>query len=533
MLHPRTPAEPLWRHLPLVLGLAFAGRAAVALSGDFVLHPDEIMQYLEPAHRLVFGAGVTFWEYFYGARSWVVPGLVAGVLALCDAMGLGQPQWYVGGVKLVFCALSLAIPAGMYVFARRHFGETAARVALLAGASWYELVGFSHKPMAEFVSAAPLMVLLAIAARPADPGDRAVWPAALLAVLASAVRMQYAPLALVLLGIVFLRTRKKVRLVLATAGFALAVGVFDAITWDGGLFHSYVANLRFNLVVGEMRAAESPPWQFLEWLALAGAGLGVACCAGALLRPRRYALLVALIAVVLAAHSLQAHKEYRFVFVVVPLWLLIGADLVARGAERSRLGRWIGPIAASVFAGVSIAGILNALPLQDRVYRAWSSETGLVRFVRGQDPVFAAYRYLAAAPGVGAVWHTDRPHYNLPGYYHLHRAIPFYDTLTQHLIGRDGSGLADSVSHIVTEDADLSVSGYSLERRFGAVRILRREALEPQVRRWQGYRPVLVHDFTYRIMSRIDPRAPFPPADAGIRFAPARPSPAPRVEITP
>ena len=91
--------------------------------------------------------------------------------------------------------------------------------------------------------------------------------------------MQYAPLALVLLGIVFLRTRKKVRLVLATAGFALAVGVFDAITWDGGLFHSYVTNLRFNLVAGEMRAAESAPWQFLEWLALAGAGLGVVCCA--------------------------------------------------------------------------------------------------------------------------------------------------------------------------------------------------------------------------------------------------------------
>ena len=33
-----------WRLLPLVLALAFVVRAAVALSGDFVLHPDEIMQ---------------------------------------------------------------------------------------------------------------------------------------------------------------------------------------------------------------------------------------------------------------------------------------------------------------------------------------------------------------------------------------------------------------------------------------------------------------------------------------------------------
>ena len=157
LLHPAPPDERPWKFLLPVLALAFVARAAIALSGDFVLHPDEIMQYLEPAHRLVFGNGVTYWEYFYGARSWLVPGLVAGVLKLFDIVGLGQPAWYVGGVKLVFCAISLLIPAGMYFFARWHFGEPAARVALLMGAFWYELVGFAHKPMTEFVATALLM----------------------------------------------------------------------------------------------------------------------------------------------------------------------------------------------------------------------------------------------------------------------------------------------------------------------------------------------------------------------------------------
>ena len=164
LLHPRATGRP-WKYLPLVLALALVARAVVALSGDFVLHPDEIMQYLEPAHRLVFGSGVTYWEYFYGARSWLVPGTVAGVLKLFDAVGLGQPFWYVGGVKLLFCAISLTIPAGMYVFARRHFGETAGRAALLAGAFWYELAGFAHKPMTEFVATAPLVALLALCVR--------------------------------------------------------------------------------------------------------------------------------------------------------------------------------------------------------------------------------------------------------------------------------------------------------------------------------------------------------------------------------
>ena len=620
MLHPRPAGGAPWKHLPLVLALAFAVRAAVALSGDFVLHPDEIMQYLEPAHRLVFGAGITFWEYFYGARSWLVPGLVAGVLALFDSVGLGQPRWYVGGVELTFCAISLAIPAGMYFFARHHFSEAAARAALLAGAFWYELAGFAHKPMTEFVATAALVPLLALCVRPAGLRDRSVWPAVGLAVLAGAVRLQYAPLALVLLGVVFLRSQGKMRLALATAGLVLAVGVFDAVTWDGGLFHSYVTNVRFNLALGAMRAGESPPWQYLEWLAIAGAGLGVACVVAALLRPGRYAFLLALIALVIAIHSLQEHKEYRFVFVVVPLWLLIGADLVTRATEfghrAHRLGspergasiperrarnpedgtrvpedgtrvpergaripergaripedgkrvpgaglesrsaglesggragrgsnrnpedgkrvpergaripedgkrvpeRGIGATAAGLFAAVSVAGVLNALPFQDRLYRAWSNETGAVRFVRRHDPIFAAYRHLATAPGVGAVWQTDRAHYNLPGYYYLHRAIPFYDTVTVDSIRRGGPELTATVSHIVSADPDLAVPGYSVEREFGAVRILRRDESEPPVRRWQAYAPVLVDELTIRIMRRVDPHAPPAPANAGIRF---------------
>ena len=549
ILHPQAPQSAPWRYLTLVLALAFAIRAGVALSGDFVLHPDEIMQYLEPAHRLVFGSGVTFWEYFYGARSWLVPGLVAAVLALFDALGLGEPRWYVAGVKLVFCATSLAIPAGMYFFARRHFGEAAARAALIAGAFWYELVGFAHKPITEFVATAALMALLALTVRPAEAArTQAVWPAAALAVFFGAVRLQYAPIAALLLGIVFVRTAKRMRLVLIAAGLTLAVGIFDAVAWDGRLFHSYATNVLYNLVLGAMLAGESPPWRYLEWIALAGGGLGVLCIVVAAWRPGRYGLLLALIALILAMHSVQSHKEYRFVFAVVPLWLLIGADLTARAgammAGRAG-GRALGPsrtgsspagvcaaVCAGVFGAVSAAGIMNALPGQDRVYSVWSHEPVAVRFVHDQDSIFAAYRYLATAPGVDAVWQLDRPHWQLPGYYYLHRAIPFYDTSMRSLIERSGADVTALASHLVTGNPTLSVSGYSVERTFGAVRILRRDVDAPPVRRWQEYAPVLVNDLNDAIMRRIDPQAPLPPANWNIRFADP-PPPATRTEVRP
>ena len=501
----------------MVLAAALAVRAAVALAGDFVLHPDEIMQYLEPAHRLAFGNGVVFWEYFYGARSWLVPGAVAAALKLFALVGVVQPADYVAGVKVGFCVVSLAIPAGMYFFARRHFGETSARAALVAGACWYELAGFAHKPMTEFVSTALLLALLALVVCQAVNDARSVWLSALVALLASAVRVQYAPLAFGLLVVLFVRTRKRMQLVIAATAFALAVGTFDAATWDGGLFHSYVNNIRFNLLLDEMRSGESPAYQYLEWLLLAGGGLSVLAAGAASLKLRRYGFLLLLTALVLAMHSLQAHKEYRFVFAVIPIWLLIAADIWARFTSRS--GVRMGALAASAFAAVSLTGIVGALPGQDTVYKAWSRESGVVAFVADHDPIFAAYRYLASAEGVKAVWQVDRAYINLPGYYYLHRDVPLYDRGTGlAMIGRDVKAIRASVSHIVTGDPSTSVPGYSLEQQFDGIRILRRDENGGEVRNWEARTPTLVHDLVENIMNRISSTSPIPPENAGIRF---------------
>ena len=70
----------LWCWFFPVLALGFAARVAVAIISDVPLHYDEVMQYLEQAHRLVFGYGIVPWEYREGTRSWIVPGFIAGIL---------------------------------------------------------------------------------------------------------------------------------------------------------------------------------------------------------------------------------------------------------------------------------------------------------------------------------------------------------------------------------------------------------------------------------------------------------------------
>ena len=502
LLHPQTPVEPVWKYFWPVLAVAFAARAGIALAGDFVLHPDEITQYLEPAHRLVFGNGIIYWEFFYGARSWLVPGAVAVVLALFDAIGLGEPGWYVGGVKLMFCAVSLLIPGGMYFFARRHFGESSARVALFAGAFWYELVGFAHKPMTEFNATAVSMALLALCARPSTP--RTAWLVALLAVLTAAIRMQYAPLALALLGLVFLRSEKhaKMQLAVAAVAFFLAVGIFDAVAWDAGLFHSYLVNVHFNLAFAVMRSGSSPAYQFLWWLSYYSMGLFLLCIAPALRDFRRYGLSLALIALVLIIHSAGAHKEYRFVFVVIPLYLLVGADLVVRFA--AHIGRSVWVYACVVFVAVTLAGIA-ARP---------------VRYIRNQAPIYATHRYLATAADVAAVWYVDWYYLFLPCYYYLHREIPFYDAATgrRNNIDKDAATLLASVSHIVSKDPNFVAPGYVVEQAFGDFRILRREENALPVRQWQTFTPIVIFDYVDPIMQRMASDVPSPPINHNIRF---------------
>ncbi len=65
-------------------GVRAAHGGAVLWPG--IHYPDEVMQSLEQAHRLVFGSGLVPWEFRDGARSWLLPGMLAVPMWLGDAV---------------------------------------------------------------------------------------------------------------------------------------------------------------------------------------------------------------------------------------------------------------------------------------------------------------------------------------------------------------------------------------------------------------------------------------------------------------
>lgn len=113
-------------HVVAVIGLCI--RVASVFAFDSIHHPDEIFQYSEQAHRLVFGYGYVPWEYRFGIRSWLVPGFIAIWLFLLKALQIDAPIAYVTIIKILFCILSTSLIYANYVIGKNLASEMAGRL---------------------------------------------------------------------------------------------------------------------------------------------------------------------------------------------------------------------------------------------------------------------------------------------------------------------------------------------------------------------------------------------------------------------
>jgi len=117
-------------------------------------------------------------------------------------------------------------------------------------------------------------------------------------------------------------------------GFA---GWLDAWLW-GTPFVSYYNNVVFNLLHGVSEIfGRGPMLWYLYQLSLASAGLYLIAIGYGIWVWRRSWPILVLLACVLVPHSLISHKEYRFVFLAVPLVLVLLADAAVSGLPQLHL----------------------------------------------------------------------------------------------------------------------------------------------------------------------------------------------------
>ncbi len=483
-----SPVGVRWEYFWHVLLAAFVARAGVALSGEFVLHPDEIMQYLEPAHYAAFGNGVLFWEYLGGARSWLIPGTIAVLLKSLDAIGLGQPSVYIPVVKLFFCLVSLLLPWAMYRFTRITVGEQAGRLALLFGCFWYELVAMAHKPFTEFVGTAIFMTALALCVGRRAEQRGNLFAIGLLAALVGAVRLQYAPiaLALLLLRSANLCRNQMMSLWAGALATTVMVGIFEWQTW-GAPFHSYLLNFVVNLNLNFGGNIESSPWALIgQLIAASGGGALLAFIVGARMG-KRHLLILSIGVATLLLHLPQKHHEYRFLYLMIPCWLMLLAAWIAQldsSTIATRLRRYL-PIAMLVFG---VPALLNVFPWQSWVYENYLEEREFY-YLRNQDPTFEVMSFLAKQDDVRGVI-ARNVYVKIGGYYYLHHAVPFYSvhSLRDVLEQRPGTPLKSLASHIITDTSDpLLIAREDFEPllHHGDITLWRRINNDQEVLRWR------------------------------------------------
>jgi hypothetical protein len=438
-----------WVLLVGISALAFLVRFCAGLKYPNIIWPDEIFQSIEQAHRLAFGNGVVPWEWKNGLRSWLFPGFLAGVMKVTGWMGAGSGG-YMAAVTLVLCALSAAIVPAVFLWERRRVSIEGAAIAAAICVVWFELIYFAPKALGEVAGTHLMVVGVILADMGLDDGNRRrICAGSVLLGLAACLRMQLAPA--ILLALAWLSIKEiyrcskrpgrvgvmyymaaPARLFAWAAIPVILAGAVDWATWSFP-FQSFIKNYEANIKEGvsDMYGSSAGDAYMIAFRKVWGWWAPAAVffiLLGAANRP----LMLAMALAILGLHSRIGHKEYRFVYPVIVMGLVLAscgaAELVnlVRG-KTGRRSAAIGTAAAlaAIWTAASITlsagytkdktGISQFDPLGPRISN-WKRLGGAIRAFdeTGAD---------ASACGV-ALQGIDL--FATGGYSHLHRDIPLF-----------------------------------------------------------------------------------------------------------
>jgi hypothetical protein len=308
-------------------------RVGVALRFPNEAHADEILEMQEPAHHLAYGYAVVAWEWREGARSWVFPAFLAGVMRATDWMGAGSAG-YQTGIIIVLSLLSLTTIWFGFAWGKRAGGTEAAILAAGACAIWYELVYFAPKTLTEVVATDALLPGLYLGMYGARFQEKTrMFLAGIFCGLAMSLRIQLAP-AVACAALYFCYANWRKRILPLAAGLLVPVvgfGLVDALTWSHP-FQSFL--LYFRAHANELsaptlsstyaagRTARIEPWYGYPRMLFAHLGPLVLLI---LLGIRRSPLLGWVVLIHLVFHSLFHFGAVRYLYPMTPLEITLAA----------------------------------------------------------------------------------------------------------------------------------------------------------------------------------------------------------------
>ncbi|XP_048887452.1 GPI mannosyltransferase 3 [Brienomyrus brachyistius] len=316
--------------------------------------PDEYWQSLEVSHRMVFGYGYLTWEWTERIRSHSYPVLIAILYKMLHILGYDTVQLLVWSPRLIHAFLAAMADVKLYAFVRRLEHRDVARwtyfCQLSSWFTWYCCTRTLTNTMET------ILTTLALCYYPV-PGSKSHSSSKYLSLVALAILVR--PTALIvwmpLLGFHFLQEDDKLKLIM---NHALPIGAFTlglSTVLDCILYGKWTLVqlnfLRFNIWhnVAEFYGSHPWHWYFTQGCPVVLGPHLLFFIHGCTLTPKRYRILLAAVIWTVLIYSLLPHKEFRFVYPVLPLCMLFC------GFSLARLRSWRRPAAGALV-------LMNLLP---------------------------------------------------------------------------------------------------------------------------------------------------------------------------
>ena len=329
------------RPLPVILAVALTVRVVVALAFPNVMAADEVFQFLEQAHRLVYGGGLVPWEFQIGLRNWAIPLLLAPPMALGRLLS-PDPAFGLALIRVLLCVASLSIVVCAERGGERLYGTRGGWIAGGFAALWPDLWLMAPHVLEESLAAYVLVPAVYLIDWPRqDENACRIASAGFLLGITFVLRLQLAP-AIAVAGLFLCGgDLRRWRLALPAAALpVLAAGLLDWFTW-GQPFRSFWLNLYVNLflhvakdVFGNDATSFLPLALIFDWLWTLPFLLLLLWHGG-----RRSAVPAIIGAIILLTHLSIAHKEFRFIFPALALLAPVAGVGLAELAAAPGLGR--------------------------------------------------------------------------------------------------------------------------------------------------------------------------------------------------
>ncbi|XP_015275230.1 PREDICTED: GPI mannosyltransferase 3 [Gekko japonicus] len=347
--------------------------------------PDEYWQALEVAHRLVFNYGYLTWEWTEGLRGSLFPFFFAGIYKALHLLSRDDVQWLIWLPRMVQALLSALADVKLYSFAKRlDDGETAKWVYFCQLCSWFTWFCCTRTLTNTMETVFSTLALSYYPMEGTQPGSRRKCLA--LVALACLVRptalIPWAPL---LLRLLWKEPRKRDLLLHACLPVGL-IALGGSLVMDRLFFGKWVVVqlnfLKFNVLHNLAAFYGSHPW---HWYLSQGLPVVLGphlpfFVHGCLQAPKGHRIFLAVVLWTVAVYSTLSHKEFRFLYPVLPFCM------VFCGRSLRQLKRWRRPACAFLLVANLLPALYTGLVHQRGTLDAMGYLQGLCQAAPGPAP---------------------------------------------------------------------------------------------------------------------------------------------------